>query len=178
MIQLIITVVSIALTAALLLASINYIPWWHGIASDTEFIIKESLPKLERAYNVATILGNGTPPAPTTEADGGFQSLFEPIVKLLPAAPPGFEWSYGRYTGTEQPWAGLDYFCLTYTASGGRAEQGAWTGALRASTIFSPQQYILGSACGKTVSQSLPSSYPQPLAITFFVAYVPGVSTP
>lgn len=178
MTQLILTIVSIALTAAFLLASVNYIPWWTKTASDTEYVIKESLPKMERAYNVATVLGGGTAPAPTNEPDGGFKSLFEPIVKLLPAAPAGFEWRYGQYSGSEQPWAGLNYFCLLYTANGGLADEGAWKGAIRANAVFSPQQYIIGNSCGGTTAQGMPNAYPQPLAITFFVAYVPGVTTP
>lgn len=176
MIQLIITIVAIALTAALLAASVNYLPWWQKYASDTESVVRTSAPLLEQAYDVVVRQANGVAPSVGAGADGGLMSNFGSVLKLPPAAPQGFTWKYGVKSGGSAPWAGLNYFCLEYTDEAEGAPVGAWQGLRRAAAVFSPQQYVLGNSCGDTTSVGTPSEYPAPLALTLYVAYTPGIT--
>lgn len=175
MFQLIITIAAIALTSALLVASINYIPWWYKSAADTEEVTRKSLLLVEQAYDVVTRAANGVPPAVGAGADGGFAANFQPVLKLMPAAPAGFSWRYGQATVGEGSWANLHYFCLEFTGDEEGAGEGAWRGMQRVSALYSPQQLVLGNSCGDTAAY-IPSSYPAPLAVTLFVAYTPGIS--
>lgn len=176
MVQLIIVVLAIALLGLLLTATVNYIPWWYKTAADIEEVIRKSLSIVEQGYDVATRATDGTPPAVTTAADGGFAAGFTPVLKVLPAAPPGFTWVYGQRTTNDVPnLTGLNWFCLRHTATGG-GNEGAWRGSLRAAAVFSNSQYFINSECGAASSLSAPTSYPAPLAITFYVAYVPGIN--
>ena len=171
MIQLIITIVAIALTAVVLAASVSYIPWWYKTASDTQEVVHRSLLTMEQAYNVAARANNGTPPPVLpTQADGGFVTQFQPVIQLLPPTPPNFRWRYGLNSALN-----LNWFCLENLEPGG-ANEGAWRGVNRARSIFSPQQFVVSGSCGSSVSDPAPSSYPAPLTITYYVAYVPGIS--
>lgn len=171
MLQLILTIVAIALTAAFLAASVNYIPWWYKSAADTEEVIRKSLPLLEQAYDVATRADNGTVPAVRDDlADGGFQSIFQPILKLTPAAPGNFRWKYGLNEAN-----GLNWVCLENVESGG-ASEGAWRGVSRARSVYSEQQFVVSDSCGAVTNVALPTSYPTSLAVTFYLAYTPGVT--
>ncbi len=172
MFQLILTIAAIALTSALLLASINYIPWWYKSASDTEEGVRKGLVLVEQAYDVATRTANGVPPS----TEGGFSGAVLPVLKLLPVAPAGFEWRYGRAQGAPAPWTNLDYFCLEYTADDGMAGEGVWRGVQRVRGLYSAQQLVIADQCGATVSSASPSSYPQKLAVTLYVVYTPGIS--
>lgn len=174
--QLIITIVAIALTAALLAAGVNYVPWWYKSANDTEEVIRKSLPVLEQAYDVTVRQADGVAPAVQGTADGGLWAGFGPALGLTPAAPPGFTWRYGLKSEGLAPWSGLNYFCLEYTGRPEGAPVGPWQGARRATAVFSAQQLILGNSCGQTMSAPNPPSYPAPLALTFYVAYTPGVT--
>lgn len=176
MFQLIITIAAIALTSALLAVSINYIPGWYKSAADTEAVARKSLLLVEQAYDVATRAANGAPPSTTGAADGGFTSNFQPVLKLLPAAPPGFEWRYGQATGASAPWSGLHYFCLEFTKNAEGAGEGAWRGMQRVAALYSNQQLVLSSVCGGTEASATPTAYPAPLAVTLFVAYTPGIA--
>lgn len=176
MFQLILTIISIALTVAMLTASINYIPWWHKTANDTEETMRRSLRQVEQAYDVATRAANGEAPAVQGSADGGFSANFQPVLKLLPAAPPGFTWRYGKNSATEGTWAGLNWFCLEYTADEDGASQGSWKGAQRVQALYSADQLTLSGSCGSTSQGPAPSDFPAPLAVTLYVAYVPGLT--
>lgn len=176
MFQLILTIIGIALTAAMLAASINYVPWWHKYATDAEEVVRRSAPLLEQAYDVVVRQAEGVAPAVGTGADGGLMANFGSVLKLTPAAPHGFTWKYGLKSGGSAPWAGLNYFCLEYTEDPAGAPVGAWQGLRRAAAVFSPQQYIMSSQCGDTASQATPTQYPAKLALTFYVVYTPGVN--
>ncbi len=171
MLQLILTIAAIALTAAFLAASVNYIPWWYKTASDTEDVLRKSLPLVEQAYDVATRANNGTAPAVHDElADGGFEAAFRPVLKLTPVAPPGFRWKYGFNEAN-----GLNWVCLEdIDTSGGN--EGTWRGVNRARAVYSDQQFVISTSCGSVTNVALPSSYPAPIAITMYLAYTPGIS--
>lgn len=172
MVQLIISVMAIALTALTVLASISYIPWWYKKAADTDQVLRASLTQLEKGYKAATRTSAGVAPTATGTGDGGFDANFRPVLGLLPRAPGAFTWSYHQHPADSSAWAGLNYFCLTSTEDG---SEGEWHGFKRAGAVFSAEQYVVSDTCGDTTSAALPSSYPAPLALTFFVTYVPGV---
>lgn len=176
MLQLIITIIAIALTSALLAASVNYIPWWYKQSTDVDAVLRAGLPVAEQAYDVVTRANNGVPPAVTADADGGWSANFQPVLKLLPPAPTGFVWKYGKNQAGVAPWNGLNYFCLDYTREDLGAGEGVWRGVRKAQSVFSQNQMIVSDQCGDTTNSAPPTSYPKKVAITFYVAYTPGIS--
>lgn len=170
--QLILTVFAIVLTAATLVSTLNYLPWWQRGAADVNEVLRASLPRLDAAYKEAARQNAGVPPAVTADSDGGFVANFQDLLGVLPAAPQTFTWSYHQHPNDGSVWANLHYVCLT---SNEQSERDAWAGARAARPVFSSQQYIVSSTCGSTVSDPEPAAYPAQLAITFFVTYVPGV---
>lgn len=174
MIQLVIVIITIALTAALALASINYLPWWHRTANDAEQATRTSMAQLEQAYDTTVRTANGVAPAPTGDPDGGLMSQFGAALRFTPVAPPGYTWTYGHYSGSDSRYTNLDYFCLTPTNTG--AGEGVYRGLERARTIYSRDQAILGAQCGDTVDMAQPTSYPAPVKLTMFVLYTPQVT--
>lgn len=172
MFQLILAVIAITLTAATVMASINYIPWWYQTATDNDVVLRSSLPVVERAYKALARSNGGVPPAPTAAPDGGFAAHFGPLLRLAPVAPRGFSWSYHQFPMDGSMWAGLNYVCLTSAQPG---DLGEWMGFRKAMPVFSSDQLFLGSGCGSTASAALPSTYPASVAVTYFLTFVPGV---
>lgn len=168
MVHLLITVFTIVLTALLVVASINYYPWWYKTADAAEDVTKSSLRILEQAYDVATRANNGAPPEVLDSAiDGGFSTGFLPVLKLLPAAVPQFTWKYGSSSG-------MNYFCMQST--GPDVNEGAIRGIMRAKGLFSDSQVYVNSECGVHSSfVGIPRTL-QKLSVTMYVAYVPGIS--
>lgn len=168
MVQLIITVFAILLTALLVLVSLNYLPTWFRAADAAESTTVASLRILEQAYDIATRANNGVSPAVLAgEADGGFRTNFEPVLKLLPAAVHSFDWKYGEANG-------LNYFCMEST--GPSVNEGAAKGLLRAKTIFSSEQVFVNTDCGALTNLDPMPPTPAKLAVTMYVAFVPGIS--
>lgn len=174
MFQLIIVVLAIALTAALVMVTVKYLPWWTLNANRVEDATRTSLLRLDQAYDVAARAANGVPPSVTADPDGGFVLNFRPVMRLLPAAPQNTVWVYGQHPVDATPYSGMHYFCLK-TTTGGGGDEALWRGVNRARGTFSSDQAYLNSACGAISSVSLPTTFPAPLALTFFVAYVPGI---
>ena len=173
MFQLILVVLAIALTSAILLASVKYLPWWTKSAALVDESVRTSLIRLEQAYDIATRGANGVPPAVEATPDGGFDAIFRPIMQLLPGSPGETSWVYGL-NETAGLYSGKNYFCLKTTGTGG--DEALWRGINRARATFSAEQAFLNADCGAGASVPLPSSYPTPLALTFYVAYVPGIN--
>lgn len=174
MFHLILLVIGIALTSLLVLVTVNYLPWWNKSADLFEQQTRTALVRLEQAYDVATRAANGTPPAiRPLESDMGFESIFQPVMKLLPGTPANTTWLYGQRPADGTPYANMHYFCLLADEAG--ADQALWKGVWRAASTFSAQQVFLSDTCGAIASVSVPSSYPAPLALTLYVAYVPGI---
>lgn len=174
MFQLILVVIAIALTAAMVIASINYIPWWYKSAADTEQTMRSSLSRLEQTYDVVVRAANGQAPSTTSEADGGLMSQFGHALKFTPAAPAGYTWVYGLYPDDGSRYANLNFFCLTPT--GGGASEGVYRGLERARAVYSREQVVLSTQCGHTTDWAKPSSYPAKVHMTVFVQYTPGVT--
>jgi hypothetical protein len=178
MIQLVIVIITIALTAALALASINYLPWWHKSAGDAEQVVRSSLVQLEQAYDATVRAANGTAPAVTGDADGGLMAQFGAVLKFQPAAPAGFTWTYGQHANDGTRYAGLNYFCLrpVVQAADQGAGEGVYKGLQRARSIYSPDQVVISAACDATADSGLPTAYPTPVYVTMFVRYTSGVT--
>jgi hypothetical protein len=165
MTQLILTIIGIALTAALAVASINYLPWWQQPAAALTKMLDLSLAQVESAYQVVARAADGDAPAPSGGADGGFAAHFLPVLQFTPAKPAGYHWVYGRVDD-------LDYFCL---APGQDADEALVAAAWRVLGTRSPDQMKLNTHCGATTSYSRTQALGEPLAITYWVAYSPDI---
>ncbi len=175
MFQLVITVVAIALTAAVAVASINYLPFWFKTAASTELLMLDTAETLVRAYIAqARTTGQG-PAVDANSADGGLQASFGDVLKFTPGAPVGFIWTYGQHPTDSSRWSGMHYFCLTPVEGSQGASEGVWRGIGRVQARFSTDQLVLGESCGDTSAAANPSSYPAMRSVTLFVTYVPGV---
>jgi hypothetical protein len=175
MFSLILIIVSIALVSALVLATVQFVPWWVRSAADTERVLLASMPRLENAYDVAVRAADGVSPVPDAEApDGGLATHFLPHLRFTPAAPGGFSWVYGRHPVDASRYSGMSYFCLR-PSTGVAMQEGVLRGAQRVRVLYSPDQVFLAPACGATANASAPQA-PATLALTMFVAYTPGVT--
>ena len=107
MFQLILVVIAIALTAAMVVASINYIPWWYKSAADTEQSMRSSMSRLEQTYDVVVRAAKVTP----TKA-----GLF---VTLWKRDDSGITRPYSVEDGVDEFWVvtetpnGYGYFAFT-----------------------------------------------------------------
>jgi len=173
MFNLVIVIITIALTSALALACINYLPWWFKTANDVDTVARASMSQLERAYDATVRAANGVAPVPTSEADRGVMSQFGATLRFTPVTPPGFTWTYGHYTGSNSKYANLDYFCLTPTGTSTGASEGTYRGLERARSIYSRDQVFMGANCGDTADIAKPSKYPAQVKLTMFVLYTP-----
>lgn len=156
----------------MLTATVSYIPWWYKTAEESAATAAKGLSIVEQGYDVAARLNDGVPLEPTAAPDGGFSSLYTPVLKILPAPPLGFTWSYGKNTAGVAPWNGLHWFCLKTSD----VNEGSWRGLRRLRAVYSPEQLVMATSCGATSNISLQGEAPSELALTLYVAYVPGVS--
>lgn len=172
MVQLILTILAISLTAATVVASLNYLPWWYRTANDTEQVLRTSLRQLERAYKADARNNGGAPAEVTADEDGGLEANFRAVLRLIPSAPTGFQWSYHQRPMDGSIWEGLHYFCLS---TDGGASDGEWRGLKRLENLYSSEQYIVADSCGASAPSAVPESLPAPVSVTFYVTYIPGV---
>lgn len=168
--SLITTLLAIALSTAILLTTINYLPSWQPIAAKNEGLTRAGLERLELAHYLATRAAAGVEPSPTAEADGGLVTNFAPYYTFLPRAPINYTWKYG-YNATK----GLNWVCL-YSATGG--QKADWMAFSRLKTHFSAEQYFVhtggSAACGSDTNAIEPTEYPASFSVTFFLAYIAG----
>jgi hypothetical protein len=175
MVNLILVILSITLTAATLFASLNYLPAWTSTATDSYHLARYGFVALEKAFLTHVSTAGGAVPPPTADTDGGLASNFSANYGYLPKPLPGFAWKYG-HNGSDS------YFCLYPVSGGSGASEGAWRGLNRARTVLSDQQYFLipggESACSSASPQTAamttpPSSFPVLLSAVYLVRYVP-----
>jgi hypothetical protein len=181
MVNLILVILSITLTAATLYASMNYLPGINSTTDDAYRLTRYGFVALEKAFNAATGRASGTAPAPTAETDGGLATNFSSDYGYLPKVPKGFAWKYG-FNGQDY------YFCLYPTTTG--ASQAYWRGFNRAHRVLSDQQYFIlaggVAACNTQSPQganltSAPSSYPAMISMVYLLNWQPpaaGSTTP
>ena len=171
MYHLIITVMAIALVGALTMVSVSYTPSNFKHRDAYSELLEAALPKLEKAYDVATQANGGVAPTVGAGADGGFATTFLPYLKFTPALPPGMSLSYGLYNGANTRYTGLNYFCIQVNNANSTHPAAAYKSQHR----FSADQYFVSSTCGQA-SNVASLTADQPVKITFFVAYVPAVT--
>lgn len=179
MVSLITTVLAIALLAAMLAITINYLPGWETTAANTSALMLNSFNDLRGAFASAWAADNvngyktGTyadPPA-SGSGDGGLAADFGAYM-YTPGVPAGYAWAYGHSSVN-----GLSYFCMYPTGAG--ANFGVFEGMVSAIRKFggSAGEITLASggaaACGSTTSSPAPSAYPADYALTFFVRCTP-----
>lgn len=148
MINLIVSVLAIALTAICAMASINYMPWWQNSANSVESrmegVFSDALSRFKEASAFY-----GEEPTPSADADGGLNSLIiSPFSKIgLPVPKAGFTWSYGVNSNVNSPYYGVKFFCLTPPPSG--LNYGEYVGMHRAFNV-APASVIAESetSCG------------------------------
>lgn len=170
MFQLMLTLIAIALTAAAAVASVNYLPWWHKAAGQSEQLMSRSLASLERGFDAVGRAMDGSPPDPTAEQDGGLMAYFGRTIGFRPAAVPGYAWTYGKANGG--PYGGYHYFCMHPAAEGAHLSEASWRGVLRARAQYSPQQILLGAACG--AHSDTVGAPGQALSVTMYVVAHPA----
>lgn len=117
MFQLILTIIAIGLTAALLLVSITYLnPNLKKSQALADSAIVE-MQEMSQVYSIITAASDGTAPATTSDADGGFSSIFLPYLKFPPKIIPGYTISYHKMGVTTNVYSELNYFCMTPTSA-------------------------------------------------------------
>lgn len=169
MVQLLMVIMAIGLSAAALTATISYLPTWTATAEKTYTLSKAGFVTLEAAFKGYSAANGGAAPVPSAAQDGGI-GAFQAYYSFLPKAPAGFAWKYG-FNGTDY------YFCVYPTGTGGAV--GDFRGLDRLRQVFSEQQFFVNpdgiTGCGGTVSIAEPVEFPAQFAGTYLVKYVPGM---
>lgn len=175
MFQLIATIMAIALTSALVLVSINYLPFGQEQIRQTDHMVRRMLPQLETAYDIAMRATDGVAPVVTGGPDGGLAANFKGILAWTPVAPEGFQWTYGKRPDDGGLNSGREYFCLNPIST---TKETVGRGLYLGSTAYSREQLVISTSCGATAWGTKPSSWTAStrVALTFYVAYTPGLS--
>lgn len=155
MVNLILTLISIALVAALVTVTVNYLPWYTKPAADIATSVRDSLVKVDGAYQALVSTNDGVAPDPSGDPVESFQSLFvDGLLRFVPAAPGGYVWSYVLYADVASPgsaYDGLHYVCL-YPAASTPTDKALELGLGRAKATFSSEQVTLSDTCGSKTS--------------------------
>lgn len=179
MVNLILVILSISLTAATLFASMNYLPGWTSSAADAHQLTRHGFVTLEKAFQASLSRTEGAAPAPTVDSDGGLATNFSADYGYLPNTPKGYSWKYG-FNGT-------DYYLCLYPQAAGGASEALWRGMKRARSVLSDQQYFLlpgGVASCDTPSPASmnlvadPEDFPTSVSAVYLLRYTPPVPEP
>lgn len=173
MYSLILSLLAIALQAAALFCMMHYAPAWVKTAPDYTRTMAAGISAFERGFYRYGAANAGVMPEPTEVADGGliqFQSP-ERHLTFLPAAPIGFQWTYGHSS---------DYFVCLHAIDGTRPmREGLYYGVKRLRKLLPDDQLIISAganSCGAVVDVSSgPVTFPAPLSVTYFLRYAPGI---
>lgn len=191
MFSLIMVVISIALLAAMLLVTVNYLPAWKGTSDSTSATVLTALKTVRAEFAARWTADNGNgsvqsgnyqdAPVINNGVDGGLAANFSGYG-FLPGAPAGYAWGYGHLSAAALsangypygiPANGLSYFCMYPTGAG--VNQGVLNGIRAAIRNFggNANQIFLtqgtASACGSWVHSGNPPSFPYPYVLTMFV---------
>lgn len=165
MLQLIITIVSLAILSLAWLPHVGAKLPEEQKAQDSAVLVEKALPQFQRAYQVLTEAAEGEPPiaAPGTSNS---MAAFNELLRIPPKAPPGFEWQYGRHPADGSARAGRDYVC----AVSGTAGRGAWDALQQVVGFAGHEDLVLGYACAEAVSLPL-QEFPANAAVTLYLTY-------
>lgn len=158
MLNLILVLISIALTASVLYSTLSYLPALRPLTDRTYELSKSGFTSLESAY-VSYKAATTTDLAPST-----WMADLTPKYVFIPRTPEGMTWSYNIQSGVISPAVPGNYFCLS-----GIISKAQWDGLNRLNKIFSSQQYFQNTTCGSTTNISEPTSWPASVAMTYWV---------
>lgn len=148
MLNLILVIMSIALTASLAYASVTYLSPEDGVRQTDISYIESGLRGLQNGYSDYVAETGNTPTS---------LSQISPQYVFTPTAPKGLAWSYG--SGAYSTSFNGTYFCLSGSAMSVEVQA-----AEDLESTFSPEQYFVNSSCGATSDATVGST----LAITFW----------
>jgi hypothetical protein len=168
--SLIFTLLAIALSAAVVLTTVSYLPAWQPAAAQAQAIAQAGFDTLETAHYLAS-KATGLEPLPTAETDGGVVTNLSAYYSFLPPAPEGYAWKYGN-DGV----SGYNWLCLHGASAAGT--KAVWEALSRLKTTYSTEQYFVHSGgaanCGTASNAVAPTTYPAQFSATLFVRYVLG----
>ncbi len=170
--SLIITILSIGLFAAMVAATVSYLPWWAKDAAATESLVAAGFAKLDRAFELKTGADGDIPPPVLAEADGGLGSHFTELLGFIPQPPVGFTWSYGQRISDGSRYSEMFYFCLSPTHENA-GSVGKVRGISQFKSVAGIDQYILSDQCGDIANNVPSDSFP--IHATYYVVYTPGL---
>lgn len=179
MVNLILVLISISLTAATLFASMNYMPGWATSASDAHHLTRHGFVSLEKAFETSLSRTEGAAPGPTVDPDGGLATNFSADYGYLPKAVKGYAWKYG-FNGT-------DYYLCMYPQNAAGASEATWRGFKRTRKMLSDQQYFLVqggvASCDSPSPASVnivadPAEFPLSISAVYLLRYTPPVPAP
>ena len=164
--SLILTIISIALLASLVAASVNYVPWYIKPAERVAEATEQGLTRVQEAYRLLSAMNGGVGPEAQGEGAAAFQvALVAPVLKVNPPAPIGYSWSYHQHpVEANSRYSGLHYVCLS--APGVQTDTALEMGMRRAISIYSQEQAVLSDNCGDKTSKD---SFVNAPVLTFFL---------
>lgn len=163
MLNLIIVVMSIALTASLIAVSVSYTPTWVVDYQRNLPIVTKGFCKLEGSVlDYLEYAGETTAPAPLADADGGLNALFGAHYKFLPQVVDQGQWAYGEGTVNSQTYG---YICL----AGASISEGTYVALKRLQGTLPQGQFVLGNACGATTDVAEPTTFPATIRPTLYI---------
>jgi hypothetical protein len=156
MINLVLTILAIALTAGTLYASVNYLPIARPAFELTKGLTSGGFTSLETGWKNWKTDHAEVPLAANPDTWAG---QLTPAYLFYPRAPKNFTWSYG------QQGSGY-YFCLSGPSNA--IQYQAFTSLIQS---FSPQQYFISTeSCGALVTSVAPANWPTNLYVTYWVS--------
>lgn len=175
MVELIMVMLAIVLTAGMLTAAANYLPTWQNTAEVTYQLSKKGFDTLEQSFQLKSKELAGEP-ASLVQADGGLSTLFQPFYGYLPKAPEGMAWKYGEIPGVPS----TKYVCLYAVQP---LSEGAVRGLYRLAKLYSVGDAIdakisfnAGAGnCGGVNDGYVESNMPAYVSVTYKLKYIPGV---
>jgi hypothetical protein len=176
MINLMITVMAIALQATALYCMLQYTPSWAKAAPDYARLMAASLSDFEGAFYRYGSANGGLMPQPTAAIDGGLSQFQSPgrYLPFLPKAPAGFYWKYGRLASPSTAY----YVCLQSVSTTQPMDAALFYGIRRLTRLLPTGQLVISDgsqSCGSTSDISAaPGNLPKPLSVTFFMRYSEG----
>lgn len=169
MFSLIYVILSIALLSLVVIASINYLPWWAGTASNIEKEAHRAVAIVQNAYNFKLEETDGiVPPVQINSPDGGLFSNFPSIV--FNPLSRGFSVSYGESLSNPAPYGSLKWVCF-YKSD---VDEGTLRGLKRASARFPSGQAILNETCGSYQNKNETEPF-NSIAFTYYLTYSPNI---
>lgn len=172
MVNFILAIFSIMLTAATVISTMNYLPGGAKVTAEAYNVSKTGIVTLEKAFKKYMSVNGAVYPPQTLAADGGLSQYFASYYGYLPKATTGYAWKYG-YNGANY------YICMSPATGNSGATYPLWRGWTRTRNVLSDQQYFILSSCGATppatpqsaAAKAAPASFPAPLALVYTLRY-------